>query len=332
MLFFVKSAKYVACTLFIAYTAFPICIYIFPIMHHHFLFMNMVKWPYTNYSNPRRLGVQSACRNFFLETDKNIKLGVWHILPNSLNNTPISDESDYEKLLSTSNKRIIVYFHGNAWTRSAPHRIKLYNIFSAADYHVLALDYRGYGDSSGTPSEKGVIHDAMKLFTWVKERSGENPVFIWSHSLGTAIGTAATKRLCKQNLCPNGFVLEAPFNNLGSIVRHHAITKPFRWMPWFEKIMVEPFEHLGIYFTTDERIKFVECPILILHAKDDRVIPFKLAENLRDVALDNGRDVSFVEYEANLNYGHKYICDSPDFLKISTEFFDRCLSSQRTPA
>jgi len=50
---------------------------------------------------------------------------------------------DYERLLSSEKSRILIYFHGNAWTRSAPHRIKLYNIFAAAGYHVVALDYRG---------------------------------------------------------------------------------------------------------------------------------------------------------------------------------------------
>jgi len=115
------------------------------------------------------------------------------------------------------------------------------------------------------------------------------------------------------------------------------------------------------------RIKFIDCPIMIMHAKDDRVIPFTLAEKvshslirlfrghsemqtfpqLRDVALDHDKDVTFVAYEAELGYGHKYICNSADFLGVSTwvcflvinyrndckfsrQFFDKCLANQKS--
>ena len=43
----------------------------------------------------------------------------------------------------------------------------------------------GYGDSSGSPSEDGVVADALHTYKWIKDHSGSSPVFLWGHSLGT---------------------------------------------------------------------------------------------------------------------------------------------------
>lgn len=45
--------------------------------------------------------------------------------------------------------------------------------------------FLGWGDSVGTPSERGMTYDALHVFDWIKVRSGDNPVYIWGHSLGT---------------------------------------------------------------------------------------------------------------------------------------------------
>lgn len=53
-------------------------------------------------------------------------------------------------------------------------------------YHVFALDYRGYGDSTGSPTEKGVVKDLLELYELVKTYANENTkLFLYGHSLGT---------------------------------------------------------------------------------------------------------------------------------------------------
>lgn len=52
-------------------------------------------------------------------------------------------------------------------------------------YHVFAIDYRGYGDSTGWPSETGVVKDVMVLFNFIKSVEKTSKVFLWGHSLGT---------------------------------------------------------------------------------------------------------------------------------------------------
>ncbi|EPY80884.1 hypothetical protein CB1_000786004 [Camelus ferus] len=96
------------------------------------------------------------------------------------------DQLWYEEALASSHP-IILYLHGNAGTRGGDHRVELYKVLSSLGYHVVTFDYRGWGDSVGTPSERGMTYDALHVFDWIKARSGDNPVYIWGHSLGTGV-------------------------------------------------------------------------------------------------------------------------------------------------
>uniref|UniRef100_A0ACB8GAS3 Monoacylglycerol lipase abhd12 n=1 Tax=Sphaerodactylus townsendi TaxID=933632 RepID=A0ACB8GAS3_9SAUR len=94
------------------------------------------------------------------------------------------DQLWYEDTLG-SNSPVILYLHGNGGTRGGEHRVELYKVLSSFGYHVVTFDYRGWGDSIGSPSESGLTYDALHVFDWIKARSGDNPVYIWGHSLGT---------------------------------------------------------------------------------------------------------------------------------------------------
>ena len=105
--------------------------------------------------------------NVKIETPDNERLGAWLVLPNVHMNTtnPISrqqaplSESDIHTSLSTH--PTILYFHGNAATRAMSQRVRYYTTYAHAfNANVLAIDYRGFGDSSGTPSKEGLVVDA----------------------------------------------------------------------------------------------------------------------------------------------------------------------------
>lgn len=66
-------------------------------------------------------------------------------------------------------------------------------------YHVFAIDYRGYGDSTGHPSEEGVVKDLMVLFNFIKSYQKQTKIFLWGHSLGTGITAHAAKILSEFN-------------------------------------------------------------------------------------------------------------------------------------
>ena len=111
----------------------------------------------------------------------------------------------------------VIYLHGNAETRSQPHRTELYKIFQRLGYHVLAIDYRGYADSSfnWTPNESTMSHDAMSAYTWLKERSHPDAkVVVWGHSLGSGVTAKLGSIFSGQISKPDAYILESPFSSL----------------------------------------------------------------------------------------------------------------------
>ena len=96
-------------------------------------------------------------------------------------------------------------------------------------YGQLINEIPGYADSSPVmPTKTGVVHDALKVFDYVKEHSGNSPVIVYGHSLGTAVSCEAVNRLCVEGNPPNALVLESPFNNIHDEVSSASIeTWPF---------------------------------------------------------------------------------------------------------
>uniref|UniRef100_A0A0M3IMF4 Lysophosphatidylserine lipase ABHD12 n=1 Tax=Ascaris lumbricoides TaxID=6252 RepID=A0A0M3IMF4_ASCLU len=278
-----------------------------------------------------------------------------------LSNVEVTDES-MERSMMTSDFPIVVYLHGNSFDRSTGHRIDLYNVLSDMDFHVIAVDYRGficmfwctcnkvtscyfrstghridlynvlsdmdfhviavdyrgYGDSTGFPTEIGVVQDAKQVFRYVKKLAGNNDVFIWGHSMGTGVASAAVMELCESHMAPDGLILESAFNNLRDVITFHPFAAPFRWLPCFDDILLHPFENSGLNMSSDLRIARVSCPILILHAEDDHIIPSKLGRRLRDAAIAARRDVTYVEFEAKRQFKHKYIYMADELPSIIT--------------
>jgi len=323
----------------------PIILHYSPYLQRHLIFLNFVKWPPNlNLTKPEALGLHSV-RNFYITQEKeNITLGIWHSLPQGLVDQAIKERHSikfYEESLK-SGKPIILYMHGNSGTRGSGHRIKLYHVLKALDVHVLTFDYRGYADSSDVvPTEKGVVEDAKFMYRWVKSRAGKSPVFIWGHSLGTGVSTKAVKELKESKEFPHGLILESPFDNLSDEMKYHPIAITHKlwsdFLEWalgladikfdfFDWMIVQPTKDIGLTFTSDKSISDVHIPILMMHAVDDLVIPISLADNLYESALQTRpKDVPAVKYirfEDHHDYGHRYICLSPELPKIVGDFLE----------
>lgn len=116
--------------------------------------------------------------------------------------------------------------HGNTASRGSGHRIDVYRLLRQLGYHVISLDYRGYGDSDPvSPTEEGVVLDAIGVFHYIRNLT-TNPIFIWGHSLGTGVATNMLSQL-KQNpeMKPRGVILEAPFTNIRDEIRQHPFAR-----------------------------------------------------------------------------------------------------------
>lgn len=311
-----------------AQLALVVCVFLFIVvplvfrysytLQRSMLFLNFVRWPRNfNYSATEKVGLPGV-RNFHLTTNKSIQLGIWQILPVSSINDSKSLDADqdwYESQLKDG-KPVILYMHGNSGSRAAAHRIELYKVLRNLDYHVIAFDYRSYGDSSPVePSEEGLVEDGIFVYKYLEKRVGGSPLFVWGHSLGTGVSSHALAVLSSEGTESFGLVLESPFNNMRDELRGHPFAQVFKFLPWFESCFVWPLYQNGLKFDTDENASKILAPVVILHAEDDRIVPFYLGERLyHTLQSRRSKDslgVNFVRYAAEHGYGHKYIYKDP---------------------
>jgi len=304
------------------------------------LFLNFVNIPNVNYNKPASLGLVGA-RSLHVKTKDGVKLGLWHMLPakyqieavahNWLSNSEDQLEQQYDGWMSSG--VTVIYCHGNAGTRASDHRVRLYKLLTQQNYHVIAFDYRGYADSSSEPTdEQGVVEDTKTVISWVRERVKHGHVFVWGHSLGTAIASHALAELEGEGQRVSGLVLEAPFTNLSDEIREYPISQLFRPLPWFDFFFVEPVYDNRLRFESDKNLGNVSAPILFLHAEDDRVVPYRLGQKLYEVVMSyrkNNKSIEFVSFDRSLGYGHKFIYRDKRVPSIVRKFVDHSVKSNQ---
>ena len=176
------------------------------------------------------------------------------------------------------------------------------------------------------------------MYDWVVAGCGgdSSRVVVWGHSLGTGVAGHLVSLLCLESNNPAGLVLESPFNNIADEVRNHPMCWVWSKMPWFDWFFTECLADNDVGFVTDQRLAVIDCPVLILHAEDDAVVPYKLGLALYESAQQvttlqhstnniwentiktylqsrpaDWRQLQFQGYSADLGYAHKYICRDP---------------------
>jgi pimeloyl-ACP methyl ester carboxylesterase len=88
-----------------------------------------------------------------------------------------------------------INFNNCLFCRGEYGRIQTCKLLNDLGYHVFALDYRGYGDSTGEPSETGIVNDVINLHNFIKSYQKEAQIHLWGHSLGTGVVCHAGKIL-----------------------------------------------------------------------------------------------------------------------------------------
>ncbi|XP_006023144.1 protein ABHD12B isoform X1 [Alligator sinensis] len=309
--------------LFVIYASVPFLIRLFPVLLTKCVFLNMFKIPFfVDLSRPELLLNHTV--NVYLTTEPEVTIGVWHSVPASRGiEAQGKDHSWYEEALGDDNP-VILYLHGNGATRAANHRVNLIKVMSAIGFHVLAVDYRGYGDSSGSPSEGGFTTDILYLYDWVKARSGKSRVFLWGHSLGTGIATNVARKLLEdRGTQVDGLILESPYTNIRDAAANIPVTKIYRQFPGFDYLVLDTLALADLFFQSDENVKVLTSPILILHAEDDPIIPSHLGRKLFEIAISAYQDknkVRFVAFPDKLGLAHDYISFHPDLPTVVKDF------------
>ena len=192
----------------------------------------------------------------------------------------VLDTADGEKVIvwyapPKDGKPLLLYFQGNAG--ALHYRVDRFRAWIDDGIGLVALSYRGYGGSSGSPSEPGLIADAEAAYAFAAARTPPERIVLFGESLGggVAVALAATHRI-------GGLVLEAPFTSAADVGARAYWYLPVRLL------MKDPFH-------SDARIGKVTAPLLILHGARDGVVPIALGERLFSLANEPKRFVRFAE-------------------------------------
>ncbi|XP_021258503.1 protein ABHD12B [Numida meleagris] len=311
--------------LLLIYVSVPFLVRLFPVVLTKFVFLNFIAFPFfVDLGQPALLLNNTI--SLYLPTEPGVTVGIWHMVPGSSGTEARGrDQRWFEEALADAHP-IIIYLHGNGGTRAASHRIQFMKLMGAAGFHILALDYRGYGDSSGQPSESGFTTDVLALYDWAKARSGNSSIIFWGHSLGTGIATNAARKLQEERgVQVDAVVLESPYTSIRDAAAHVPITKIYRQFPGFEYLILDSMARGNMFFRNDENVKVLACPLLILHAEDDTVLPPKLGRQLFETARSAYKDkskVKLITFPEKLGLGHDYISSNPELPTLVKDFLN----------
>lgn len=197
-----------------------------------------------------------------------------------------------------SAKQTLLFFHGNAGNISG--RLESVRQFHELGLNVLIVDYRGYGQSTGSPSEEGIYRDATACWQYLAESQGlaAQQIVVFGRSMG---GGAATWLAAQKQ--PGAVILESVFTSVPDIGAHHYPFLPVRALATNQ-------------FDNESRVREIDAPILFIHSREDRVVPFELGRRVYEAASEPKQ---FLEIQGGHNDGFRvsedvYLPTIEDFL------------------
>lgn len=184
-------------------------------------------------------------QEFELKTEDGVRINAWAI--------PASDDAPW-----------LVYFHGNG--QNISHYLGFTRRLHGFGLNVLMPEYRGYGQSEGTPSEEGLYTDARAAYVYLQGQGiSSDRIVLYGFSLGSGVAV----NLAQEHKVA-AVILEAPFTSLPDVARD-----VYRVVPRF--LMRNRFDTLA-------KIERVHAPLLIMHGRPDRVVPFRHGIRLYEAA------------------------------------------------
>jgi fermentation-respiration switch protein FrsA (DUF1100 family) len=216
------------------------------IAYLYFFQSKIVYVPYRTMSvNPNDVGL--AYREVGLRTGDGEFLSAWLI--------PAQESSLY-----------LLFCHGNAGNVS--HRNDYFKVFNRLGLNVFIFDYRGYGRSSGIPSEHGTYLDAEAAWDFLVRELKVEPEHIVV--IGRSLGGAVASRLAGLKR-PRGLILEGAFTSIPDVAADLVPYFPARFLVRYD-------------YPTKKFVAGVDCPILVMHSSDDEIIPFSHGQKLFQLA------------------------------------------------
>ncbi len=202
---------------------------------------------------------------------------------------------------------VLLWCHGNAGNVS--HRLENMRQLFQRGISLFIFDYRGYGQSTGEPSEAGFYQDALASYDYLiqQRRIAPERLIIFGRSLGSGVaGEVAVQRPSA------GMIVESSFPSIQSMSDHHYFGLPTRWF-------------MDVDFNLAKKVRALHVPLLVIHGDQDSIVPMALGRQVFEAApepkrwyLVSGADHNNVPFVGGELY----------FREIDT-FMQRALSEKR---
>jgi len=165
-----------------------------------------------------------------------------------------------------TSERILIYFHGNAG--NICHRLSDFLNLKNCGINVLAVSYRGYGKSSGKPSEKGIYIDGSAAFDYAMQTLGYSldNIIIFGRSIGTTVAVHIS-----QHKDIAGLILITPLTSAKAQAKAKGLGL-------FSFLAGNAFDNLA-------KILTIKCPMLVIHGTDDEILSFSMGQEIFDQAV-----------------------------------------------
>ncbi|KAH8898912.1 abhydrolase domain-containing protein 12 [Thozetella sp. PMI_491] len=312
-----QSSLYAVAASIVGYCAF-VSVLAIPAVQNQVIYLNKVKLTWLQDVNyPEQWGfLHNQVTPFTLQTHDGETLHAWHILPlgiyhrheDQLIKEPpglaldITSRLSFKLLRDDPDALLVLYLHGAAGTLGSGWRPPSYRAMSASapdKIHTIAIDYRGYGSSTGSPSESGLLIDAVSLVEWAINVAGIPPsrIVLYAQSLGTAVALSLMQHMAARSdpILFSGAVLTAPFVDIALLTATYRIAGtipllgPIARFPrllsflhtlirakWSNKNNIADFIRRCESLPGDA----LKYHITILHGQDDYDIPWAHSEQL----------------------------------------------------
>nr|WP_299382085.1 alpha/beta fold hydrolase [Allomuricauda sp.] len=190
-------------------------------------------------------------------------------------------------------KGVVFYLKGNS--KSIKGWGKFAVDFTRHGYDVIMVDYRGFGKSTGRRTQKAVKRDMQVIYNKIKEKVSEKYIILYGRSMGS--GFAA--KLASMNN-PRMLILDAPYYSLSKVAKKYI---PFMPLSLLIKFPMPTYKWL----------RYVNCPIHIIHGTDDRLIPYKTSVRLSKIKPQHTKLYTVI------GGGHKNLNNFESYHKMLTE-------------
>lgn len=194
-------------------------------------------------------------------------------------------------------KGVVLYLKGNS--KSIKGWGKFAVDFTRHSYDVVMIDYRGFGKSTGRRSQKALKRDLQVVYDKLREQVAERHIIVYGRSLGSGL---ATKIASVNN--PKILILDAPYYSLTKVTKQYA---PFMPLSWLIKYPLPTYKWL----------KYVQCPIHIIHGTDDKLIPYRTSVKLSKINPNRTKLHSII------GGGHKNLTNYESYHSVLDEILNK---------